>query len=145
MAVVESHFNTNRLDPVGEVVRSKCRGIEITRANRKNGENNQWSGDSPWRLMRTVMGAMIVMCTMVIMGIAVVIIVVGMSSAMCVVVAFIVMLPCRSTTRLAKEREVGRSRHVRRRHKRPDESNIKEELITVVAGVINDLVLGEEP
>ena len=88
---------------------------------------------------------MIIMGSVIVVGIAMVIIVVGMSSAMCVVMAVIVMLPCCSTTRLAEERELGRSRHVRRGHEGANQREVVEELVAVMAGVIDDLVLREEP
>ena len=85
------------------------------------------------------------MGTVIVVGVAVVIVMIGVSSSVSVVMAFIVMLTCCGTARLPKECEVGRPSHVRRSHEGANQRNVIEELVAVVTGVIDDLVFREEP
>src|SRR5210317_1583108 len=91
------------------------------------------------------MGAMIIVGTVIVVGIAMVIIMIGMGSAMCIIMTLVVMFSRCGATSLTEEREVGHSRHVRRGHEGADQRNVVEELVAVMAGVIDDLVLREEP
>ena len=87
---------------------------------------------------------MIIVGTVIVVGVAVVIVMIGVSSSVSVVMAFIVMLTCCGTARLPKECEVGRPSHVRRSHEGANQRNVIEELVAVVTGVIDDLVFREE-
>ena len=92
-----------------------------------------------------MVGAVIIVGTVIVVGVAMVIVMVSVSGSVSVVMAFIVVLTRCGTARLPKEREVGRPSHVRRGHEGTNQRNVVEELVAVVAGVIDDLVFRKEP
>ena len=126
------------LDPVGEVVRPDRRSIQVAGSDRQDGEDDQGCGDPPGRLV----GAG-VRPVMIVVGMGVVTVVVGVVISVRVAV-LIVMLPGRRPSGGAEERQVGGAGHVRGRHRGPDQSDVIEERVPVVVGVVDDLVLREE-
>ena len=100
--VIERNFDTDGLYPIGEVMGAKRRRIEISGADRKNRKNDERSRDSPRRFVRPMVGAMIIVSTVIVVGVVVVIVMIGVSSSVSVVMAFIVMLTCCGTAGFPK-------------------------------------------
>ena len=128
------------LDPVGEVVRPDRRSIQVAGSDRQDGEDDQRCGDPPGRLVGARVRAVMIVMGVVPMVVGMGIVVIGVRVAVLVVV-----LPSRRPPWLAEEGQVGGAGHVGGRHRSADQSDVIEERVPVVVGVIDDLILREEP